>query len=344
MIYSADMSDLEEYWFDPPEVDDPAFPPLPRADRRVLLDPAAWRAAEKECADALANAAMAIGRLDGLLAGLDETLRAGMIPRLALTEVEAMLWAAGTPIAQEVLIRDLADAPAKVDLEALSQARWAIGRLQGRGRLDDLRDFLGLHRAGQGRGDSDLLRLIGKSFEDEAEGFAAGLAEVEGRHAITRAAHGLRLWRLTDLSPDGHQLESAVWAARRLADGTADMVFVPMGQAGRAVWMTGGKPDLFLASWYRAISQGCLDAAHLVRAVSAWADQAQRSAASFKGANAGKVIAALVAAPVLSAMDLERETGLSRDTTVRLVAKLQDLGLVREITGGRRYRFWTAQL
>ncbi len=49
-------------------------------------------------------------------------------------------------------------------------------------------------------------------------------------------------------------------------------------------------------------------------------------------------------APVLSAMDLERDTGLSRDTAVRLVSKLQDLGLVREITGGRRYRFWTAQL
>ena len=56
------------------------------------------------------------------------------------------------------------------------------------------------------------------------------------------------------------------------------------------------------------------------------------------------MIAALMAAPVLSAMDVVRETGLSRDTTVRLVAKLQHLGLVREITGGRRYRFWTAQL
>tara|TARA_B100001167_G_scaffold120322_1_gene74716 strand:+ start:39 stop:176 length:138 start_codon:yes stop_codon:yes gene_type:complete len=29
-----------------------------------------------------------------------------------------MLWAAGTPIAQDVLIRDLADAPAATDLDA----------------------------------------------------------------------------------------------------------------------------------------------------------------------------------------------------------------------------------
>ena len=68
------MSDLDEYWFDPPEDEDPAFPPLPRADRRMLLDPAAWRTAERDCAVELARAAIAIGRLDGLLAGLDETV------------------------------------------------------------------------------------------------------------------------------------------------------------------------------------------------------------------------------------------------------------------------------
>lgn len=152
------MSYLDEDWFDPLDEADPAFPPLPRADRRVLLDPVAWRAAERDCAVDLARAAQAIGRLDGLLASLDAKTRRGLIARLAFSEVVSMLWAAGTPIPQDVLIRDLADAPSSVDLEALALARWAIGRLQGRGRLEALRDFLGLHRAGQGRGDSDLLR------------------------------------------------------------------------------------------------------------------------------------------------------------------------------------------
>lgn len=78
MAYSADMSDLNDYWFDASHEPDPVFPPLPRADRRKLLDPAAWRAAERNCAVELARAAMAIGRLDGLLAGLDETVRAGL--------------------------------------------------------------------------------------------------------------------------------------------------------------------------------------------------------------------------------------------------------------------------
>ena len=41
-------------------------------------------------------------RLDGLLAGLDETMRRGLIARLAFSEVVSMLWAAGTPIPQRL--------------------------------------------------------------------------------------------------------------------------------------------------------------------------------------------------------------------------------------------------
>lgn len=330
------MSDLDEYWFDPPEGDDPAFPPLPRADRRMLLDPTAWRAAERDCAVDLAQAAMAIGRLDGLLAGLDENMRAGMIARLALSEVEAMLWAAGTPIAQDVLIRDLADAPASVDLEALALARWAIGRLQGRGRVDDLRDFLGLHRAGQGRSDGDMLRPTGEDFDDEAKGLAA----VEGCHAITRAAFGLRLWRLTDLSPDGHQLERTCWAARIMAEGAGPLVMVPMGQWGRRVWMTGGDAEGFLGAWCGTVSAGCDEGFRTVQRLVAWSARAKRATARIKGGNAILAIDTLMAHPVLSAMAMESTTGLSRDTAERLLARLHGMGLVREVTGGKRFRLW----
>lgn len=336
------MSDLDDYWFDPLDDADPADPPLPRADRRALLDPAAWRAAEAACAVDLARAAQAIGRLDGLLAGLDEKTRRGLIARLAFSEVVSMLWAAGTPIPQEVLIRDLADAPASVDLEALSLARWAIGRLQGRGRLDDLRDFLGLHRAGQGRGDSDLLRPTGADFDSETEGFAAGLAALEGCHAITRAAFGCRLWRLTDLSPDGHQLEAMCWAARAMADSAGPLVMVPMGQAGRRVWTIGGDAEEFLRAWCGAIAAGCEAGFRVIRQLMEWADRARRTTARIKGSNAGLVIDALVVHPVVSAAALEAEAAISRDTAERLLARLQGLGLVREITGGTRFRLWTA--
>ena len=78
------MSDLEEYWFDPPEGDDPRFPPLPRADRRPLVDPEDWRAAEGHCVGALAEAcvvpAAAVQRLpDGVPAG-HAVLFSGALP------------------------------------------------------------------------------------------------------------------------------------------------------------------------------------------------------------------------------------------------------------------------
>ncbi|AUH35658.1 hypothetical protein CUV01_18595 (plasmid) [Paracoccus tegillarcae] len=315
---------------------------MPRADRRQLLDPAAWRAAEKTCAVDLAQAAMAIGRLDGLLAGLDETLRRGLITRLALMEVEAMLWAAGTPIGQDVLIRDLADAPASVDLEALSLARWAIGRLQGRGRVDDLRDFLALHRAAQGpgRGDSDLLRKTGDDFDNEAEGFAMGLAALDGCHATTCAAYGQRLWRLTDLSPDGHQLEGMCWAARAMADSAGPLAMVPMGQAGRRVWNTGGDPQDHLTAWCAAVAAGCEEGFRTIRRLTGWVERTRQATARIKGGNAARAIYVLMAHPVVSAASLEADAGISRDTAERLLVRLEGLGLIREVTGARRFRLW----
>ena len=39
---------------------------------------------------------------------------------------------------------------------------------------------------------------------------------------------------------------------------------------------------------------------------------------------------------------IEARAGISRDTAERLLARLRDLGLAREVTGGRRFRLWAA--
>ena len=339
------MSDLEEYWFDPPEGDDPRFPPLPRADRRPLVDPEDWRAAEGHCVGALAEAAGAIGLLDGLIAGLTSVaLRRGVATRLALTEVEALLWATGTPLAPDVLIRDLAEAPAGTDLEVLGLARWALRRLEGRGRPDDLRDFLGLHRLGQGErpGRAEMMRPTGADFDAAAAEFQATLAALGSSHLVTRAAFGQRLWRLSDLSPDGHLPEPCCWASRAMASSCRALVMVPMGPAGRRVWTAGGDPAAFLAEWCAAVASGCTAGFEMIRRLSSWAARAERAADRMHGATAARTVAVLTAQPVVSAALLAREAAISRDTAERLLVRLHGLGLVREITGGRRYRFWRA--
>ncbi len=40
---------------------------------------------------------------------------------------------------------------------------------------------------------------------------------------------------------------------------------------------------------------------------------------------------------------IEQAAGISRDTAERLLARMQDMGLVREITGASRFRIWAAR-
>ena len=106
-----------------------------------FFDASAWFSAEAGQAAELARAAFALGRLEGAVAALEPEARAGANRRLALIEVEAMLWAQGTPLRREEIGRDLMEARAGADLEAMRLARWGIRRLEGQGDARDLRGF-----------------------------------------------------------------------------------------------------------------------------------------------------------------------------------------------------------
>ncbi len=326
--------------------DDLTHMPLPRADRRRLIRPEDWRKAESLCAGPLARAAQAMGQVDGVMQMIERPeLRAAITRRLALIEVSAMLWAQGCPIAVDDLGRDQMAAGAGVDLDGLQLGRWALRRLDGQGKLDDLRGFLGLHAVGRsGFAGIDGPRLIGADFDAAAADFARSWAALSDTHPITRAAFGRALWRLCDLSPEGDLVESAVWAARRMVGPASALVFVPLGSAGRRIWVAGGDPAENLSRWCEAVATGSTEARHLILRLVDWQDRARRALSRVKGENAGRVIIALAAAPQALAMDLAERTGCSRDTVERMLTRLQAAGLVRDVTGGQRYRLWTAML
>lgn len=337
------MIDQDQYRQAPAGDLDRVLPRLPRTHRHQLLDPQEWRAGEAAAAPLLARAALALGQLDGVLSVMAGPDRAGAVARLALVEVEALTWAAGTPIPREDLARDLLDAPAGTDLEALRLARWAVRRLQGRGDADDLRHFLGLTRTDHAAsGDGEMLRLTGTGFDEAASEFALRLDPLQGSHPFTRAAYGLALWRISGLSPGDDVVESACWAARQAARSCAALTFAPIGQDGRSAWTRGGPAAERLAAWYAAIEQGATEMRQLLGRLSRWTDRAGAAGARMKGGNAEKVIAALRKVPTLSAAMVEEHAGISRDTAERLLARLAAEGLVREITGARRFRLWTA--
>ncbi|MFV0384393.1 hypothetical protein [Paracoccus sp. (in: a-proteobacteria)] len=332
--------------FDPEEFDDEMgvfAPPLPRADRRDLIRPAEWRAAEAGLASTLAGAALAVGRLDAMLAGMDDRARQGATRRLALIEVETMLWAQGTPLRREEIGRDLMEARADADLDAMQLARWALRRLEGQGSLDDLRNFLGLHRSDSpALGDALALRPAGHDFDSAAEGFAQGLHLSRGLHPLSCGPFARMVWRLSDLSPVDDLVEAATWAARHMARCCEALRFVPMGRHGRQVWTDTGDPATRLERHLTALSEGSAEARlHLVR-VGEWAADALRRTAPIKGSNPARVIAALAAQPLMTTAMVEEATGASRDTAERLLARMYDMGLVRELTGTRRFRLWAA--
>lgn len=318
-----------DLWF-MPDPEAPAYePPLPRADTRPLIDPDDWIRAEASAARLLAEAASELGRLDAELA----TFGAGATQRLALREAEALSWAAGTPIPIEEIARDQMAARASTDLEGLARARWALRRLEGQGGLTDLRAFLGLHRT-DGADLPGRSRPTGDEFDASAAAFLAGMAPIESAHPITRGAYARALWPLCDLSPEGDATEAAVWAARAMAMGSEALVFVPMAQ---------GAPARDLPRYYSAVTRAARVARTELVRLSAWGDRARMETASIKGDSPARIIRALTARPLATTADVEQATGISRDSAERMLARMAGMGLVREVTGAKRFRLWAAR-
>lgn len=316
------------------------LPLLPRADRTPLIDPEAWRTAQGACAAELARAAMAVGRLDELAA----TMGQGAISRLATMETEEFLWAGGTPVSADELARDLIDARAGTDLTVLQQGRWAVRRLKGRGEPRDVRGFLGLHRM-EGRNNSlgeVWSRLQGQDFDAAAVDFLATMTGMQDLHPITRGAFARTAWTLADLSRDGDIIEGAVWSARIMASACNALPFVPLGRSGCRLLHRGGGPRDGLQDHCIAVAESAAAASRVLLRLRDWTERALAMTARIKGNSPGKIIEALMAYPHALTATIEAHAGISRDTAERLLARMQAMGLVREVTGSKRFRIWSA--
>ncbi|SMO43313.1 MarR family transcriptional regulator [Paracoccus laeviglucosivorans] len=308
-----------------------------------MLGPQDWLAAQRDAAGPLARAAAAVGRLDATIAALAPDARDGATRRLALIELEAMLWAQGTPLRREEIGRDVMEGRAGTDLEAMRLARWGLRRLEGQGTLSDLRGFLGLYRSdGIGLAEPLAARPVGEAFDAGAAEFHAAAGALAGIEPAARAPALRAAWRLCDLSAPECLVEPACWTARDMAEGCEVLRFVPLGRHGRSVWIDGGAALPRVQRQLQAVEQGATDARRELRRIADWAIRARDAVAGIKGDNPARVIAALAAHPLMTTAMVEEATATSRDTAERLLARMQSMGLIREITGARRFRLWTA--
>lgn len=310
----------------------------------AILRPDDWLMAQRAYSGDLARAATAVGRLDATLAAMEDEVRSGALRRLALIEMESMLWAQGTPLQREEIGRELMDARAGTDLDAMRLARWGLRRLEGQGALSDLRSFLGLH---QSEGIVTLAeplaaRPVGAAFDEGAAEFLAAHAGLGGLEPIARAPALRVAWRLAELSAPECLTEPACWIGRDMAEGGEALSFLPLGRSGRRVWIDGGPPAERMQRHLEAVLQGATEARRELKRIADWASRARLAVAPIKGESPARVIAVLAAHPLMTTAMVETATGISRDTAERLLARLQAMGIVREITGARRYRLWAA--
>lgn len=320
------------------------IPRLSSRTPRSLANPRVWLAAQAGTLRAMAQASRSIGRLEATLAALSASEANGARQRLALLEVEAMLWAQGLVIGRDEIGRDLLDARAGSDPEAIRLARWAIRRLEGQGGLTDLSSFLGLHRRTTSDEVFDTgmeLRPQGVEFDAAASEFLETISTFGELHPLLRGPAVLAMWRMAELSPPGQVVEPAVWSARHMAAGAEGLLFIPLGRHGRRVWTGFGSPEDRLAAHLIAVHEGAQEARTLILGICAWCEQARAATAGIKGSNAARVVAVLASRPLISAMELEVQAAISRPTAERMLKRLTDLGLTREVTGHRRFRLWT---
>ncbi|WP_051201744.1 Fic family protein [Paracoccus aminophilus] len=313
-----------------------------------LSVPEVWRGVQAALSAELAATAFAVGQLDADLAAMPPDLRAGALRRLALREADAVLRAEGHALSPEDLAAELLDAAGPEDAEALRFARWAVRRFEGRGREADvgqsnpLRAFLGLHRSSDGLGQG-ARRLLGADFDAAAAEFLQRI-DAAGLHPFARGPLARLLWRLAGLSPAEIAAEATVWVGCDAARGCPALSFLPCGAAQHRLLVEVGAPQDRLHRHLEALRAGAVEARHHLAAVRGWHQAALAEAGAIKGQNPGRILAVLAAHPLMHTADVATRAEVSRITAERLLARLAEMGLVREATGAKRFRLWGARL
>ncbi len=297
----------DDLWFlpAPPEDMAPTDLPWPMAPQRPRIDPADWQAAERPQARALADTAETVGRLRERLAHMPY----GVQHRLDLTEVCALMTLDGQRISPERLALYRAGRLATGDdFPQLSEANWALRRLTSRaGPLEDPAAFFD-------RRGSDLFG----DWQDRQSTMSA--------HPLTQGGFACRaLW--SEIFEQDRILSPAI-AARRLMPLGARLTLAHRQE------LIGGD----LGDWLNAVRRSCDAALMELDRLAQWNRRINQQPLSrtTKG-----LIPTLLKHPAVSIPLIVAEANASRASAGRGVEQLEDLGFIREMTGQKRYRFWT---
>jgi hypothetical protein len=284
---------------------------------------------------------------------------AGLRQRLLCAEIADLAWHLGDRVTVDRLALYLVlrlpgmGVHAADEAQALARAAWAWRRLD-HGAVpprDDppaLAAWLGRAPAATGdTADPALLgRPVGTEFDALAQDWARAVADQSGRHPFVQAAAAWQGWRARGLSGDAAEIEGAVLAARIAAEALrpGGLGFVPLGLGGAAALRAGGDTVARLSAWLAGIENAALRGLMECDRLAAWQAQARALTAPMSGRTPARLIDALAAWPIVSAPMLAAQTRASRAAVQRNMIRFEEMGLVRELTGQARFRFWRAAL
>ena len=324
----------EDLWFlpGPLEEEPDVMPPGPRAeppDTAVIDD---WAKAEGVHAARLAKVAGRLGALD------DRLLRGpeGWRHRLALIEARDLSWFAGDRVSSDRLALwvSMRLSGAQDDPNALARVGWAVRRLTGGpGPQGDLAAFLD-------RRDPENIEDSTERFEDRAGGWLGVIAAAADLHPITRACMGFHLWSLAGLGHHGDQIEAAVTASRIAACDGCGAVFTPLAMGGAGGLRVSGAPAERLSRWLDGMNSAILTAMRTLDDIEKWAERAESAIAQLSGRTPIALRKVFSDWPLVSAPMAEAMTEASRAAIQRNLARMEENGLIREVTGQGRFRMW----
>lgn len=343
-VYEGEDTAEDELWFLPgvPEDRAPTDLPWPLANRAAIFDVSDWQRAENGQGRGLADAASAFARLDERLRGFESGVSHGLRERLALLEVADLLWAQGDRIPMErIALYRHARESTLANAQTLSSAGWALRRMAGHQQpLGGLHPFLGRQKVEEDGLAEISIRAVGAGFEGAEAEWLCVLEKLREAHPITQAAAAYHAWRVFGLSAPGDVLEGAVAVGKIGAKGAKALGFLPIAMGDRYALGQGGSPEERLAGWYKGVGNACLRGLMLLDQLENWRARALRETTNLSGKTAPLLIEAMVQSPLVSAEMAAEMTGASKAAVQRNLAEFARRGLIREITGQGRYRFW----
>lgn len=320
--------------------------PWPVAGHRPRDDgfaPEVWHQAEAHRYRGLLAAAQAVVLFGERL----KSVPAGVAERFALGSVAAQLRAEGVWLGpQQIALYRALRIASDDTAQDLGRASWAVRRLIGPvDPLDGAHAFLGRTAVRDPQEVPGTDRPVGPELDALSDHWRAAVLGLGDVHPLTRAAFAHARWQATGMTPFGEGLEPAVAAMLIGADGLAPFVPLvaghPLERAGASDRPESGLVESGLAAFYAAARAGALNALSTLDRLADWQAHAALVTGDLSGRTPPLLIGAVLRFPVLSADLAAQSAGCSRPAARRNLALFAQRGLIREVTGQDRYRFWT---